>query len=126
MLFVDIIAAFLIGTLSGMGIGGGGLLVIYLTLVRGIDQLRAQGVNLYFFIFASVSSLFYHSLKRRINYPAVLLCSAAGMFFAYVGSSFAAICDPNIIRKLFGAMLIFAGTSVLFKSYLGRKKKSNN
>ena len=115
MIVPDIIAALLIGTLSGMGIGGGGLLVIYLTLIRGMEQLGAQGLNLYFFIFASSAALFFHSTKRRINYPAILICSFTGMIFAYIGSKTPAATDPDIIRKLFGAMLIFAGSAVLLK-----------
>lgn len=125
MIIIDIIAAFLIGALSGMGIGGGGLLVIYLTLVRGVDQLSAQGVNLYFFIFASASALFYHSVKRKINYPAILLCSSVGMAFAYIGSRTAAVCDPDIIRRLFGAMLIFAGGAVLWRNFFAKKKAAD-
>ena len=54
---IDILAGILIGTLTGMGIGGGGLLVIYLTAVRGMPQLSAQGCNLLFFIFAASASL---------------------------------------------------------------------
>ena len=38
----DILAGFLVAILSGLGIGGGGLLVIYLTLSGG-GQLEAQG-----------------------------------------------------------------------------------
>lgn len=122
MIIADIVAALFIGALSGMGIGGGGLLVIYLTMIRGVDQLSAQGVNLYFFIFASVSALFYHSLKRNINYPVVLFCSVIGMFFAYIGSKTAAACDPEIIRKIFGAMLVFAGGSVIVRNIAAKNK----
>ena len=50
------IASFIIALLSGMGIGSGGLLVIYLTLLEKVPQLTAQGINLLFFIFASASS----------------------------------------------------------------------
>ena len=50
---IDILAGILIGTLTGMGIGGGGLLVIYLTAVRGMQQLSAKACNLLFFIFAA-------------------------------------------------------------------------
>ena len=50
-MWLDILVSFLIATLSGLGIGSGGLLVIYLTLLDGMPQLRAQGVNLVFFSF---------------------------------------------------------------------------
>ena len=56
MLWIDILATLLVATLSGMGLGSGGLMVIYLTLIRHVSQLPAQGFNLLFFLFASASS----------------------------------------------------------------------
>ena len=109
MIFVDMIGALLMGTLSGMGIGGGGLLVIYLTLIRKVDQLSAQGLNLYFFIFASVASLFVHATKRNINYNHVLILALFGMPAALVGGRLAQTSDPATLRSAFGYMLIFAG-----------------
>ena len=55
------------GTLTGMGIGGGGLLVLYLTAMDGVGQLAAQGCNLLFFVYASAASLFVHNKKRNLN-----------------------------------------------------------
>ncbi len=109
MIFIDIIAAFLMGALSGMGIGGGGLLVIYLTLLRGVGQISAQGLNLYFFIFASVAALFVHGAKRRIDYKAALLLALFGLPAALLGSMAAQGSDPRLLRVAFGVMLVAAG-----------------
>ena len=109
MIIVDMIAALIMGTLSGMGIGGGGLLVIYLTLIRSVDQISAQGLNLYFFIFASAASLFVHTVKRKINYTHVLLLSIFGMPAALMGSRAAQFSDPDMLKSAFGYMLILAG-----------------
>lgn len=126
MIFVDIIAALVMGALSGMGIGGGGLLVIYLTALRGIGQIEAQGLNLYFFLFASAAALFVHCTKRKINYPLVLFLCAFGMPMALLGSRVAAATDPETVRKLFGVMLVAAGSLSLIRSIprlKGLKKK---
>ena len=40
MIIIDIIASAAVAVLAGMGVGGGGLLVIYLTLLKGMDQLN--------------------------------------------------------------------------------------
>lgn len=42
MKILDVIVSFLASALAGTGVGGGGLLVIYLTLARGLEQLEAQ------------------------------------------------------------------------------------
>lgn len=126
MLFIDIFAAFLMGALSGMGIGGGGLLVIYMTLFRGAEQRGAQGINLYFFIFAAVAALFVHCRRRSIRYGDVLALSAVGLPMSLWGSLTAASARPETLRWLFGVMLVAAGgLSVLKsgKSYLQKRKE---
>jgi len=121
-MIVDIIAGLLFGILAGMGVGGGGLLVIYLTAFDGIGQRSAQGVNLFFFIFASAASMLYHINKRKINLPLVLLCSISGCIFAVLGSYVATAVDPHILKMFFGAMLISAGAFTLWKNFFGRGK----
>ena len=118
MAFVDMMAAFFMGALSGMGIGGGGLLVIYLTLIRGAEQINAQGINLYFFVFASIAALFIHCRKRRIDYSLVLLLSAFGMPVSLFGGLLASVTDPYLLRKIFGIMLIIAGGISLVRTVL--------
>jgi len=125
MIIADALCAFIMGGLSGMGIGGGGLLVIYLTLVKGTDQLSAQGLNLYFFVFASCAALFVHCRKRKINYPLALSLALFGMPCALFGSYLANLLHPELLKKAFGIMLIIAGGISLLR-YLpvfnGRKK----
>ncbi|MBE6714386.1 MAG: sulfite exporter TauE/SafE family protein [Ruminococcaceae bacterium] len=115
MLIFDTVCAFLLGSLSGMGIGGGGLLVIYLTFIRSMSQIAAQGLNLYFFIFASIAALFVHFKKRKINLSLFLALGLSGMPASLLGSLMAHRTDPDTLKKAFGWMLIFAGTISLFR-----------
>ena len=55
----DFIAGLLCAVLAAMGVGGGGLLVIYLTLVKELPQLYAQGINLLFFLPSALVSLLF-------------------------------------------------------------------
>ena len=122
MIIIDTVAAFAIALLSGMGIGSGGLLVIYLTLVSSTPQLAAQGVNLLFFLFSTGAAMTVHLRRRKIYYNTVLLMSAVGILGALLGSFTAGRLPTNLVRKLFGAMLIISGGVALFK----RDKKQEN
>lgn len=104
-----IIAAFIIALLSGMGVGSGGLLVIYLTLIENTPQLTAQGLNLLFFLFASASSLIIHIAKRKILGGAVLIMGACGIVGSLLGSAAAAHLPSHFLSKIFGAMLVISG-----------------
>lgn len=120
-MIIDLIAGLLFGALAGMGVGGGGLLVIYLTLFDGVGQREAQGINILFFIFASGAAMLYHINKRKINFAFVLLCSITGCIFAVIGSLSAAAVHPDILRKLFGGMLVLAGGFSLWRSFIAKR-----
>ena len=44
-----LLAGLFSGIIGGMGLGGGAVLIIYLTVFKNTEQLRAQGINLLFF-----------------------------------------------------------------------------
>ncbi len=115
LLLLNIIAGFIIAALAGMGVGGGGLLVIWLTLVSGMPQLEAQGINLLFFIFASAASLLHHLKNRKPNLKITLIIAASGMVGTFFGYAAASAVTPDFLRKCFGALMIFSGISVFFK-----------
>lgn len=119
MIIINMIVSALIAILAGLGVGGGGLLVIYLTLVLDMEQLCAQGINLVFFIFCAASALFIHLKKRNINIRRCLSISIVGIAASIPGMMLSHSLDTHILRKIFGALLIFSGVSVLLR----RKKK---
>ncbi len=113
--FVDLAAALCIAGLSGMGVGSGGLFVIYLTLLRGAPQLAAQGWNLLFFLFSAGASLAVHLRRRELRWGLIAILAAAGLIGAYFGSALAPTIDPTLLRRLFGGMLIASGCVVLLR-----------
>ncbi|MBQ2767944.1 MAG: sulfite exporter TauE/SafE family protein [Clostridia bacterium] len=110
---LDLIAATAIAVLSGMGVGSGGLLVIYLTLIRDVPQLSAQGINLLFYLCSAGGSLAVHLRRRHLRFPLIALLAGAGLVGAYLGSSLSSRLDPALLRRLFGGMLLISGSIVL-------------
>lgn len=111
----EFIIPLLIAVLSGLGVGSGGLLVIYLTLVEGLPQLSAQGINLVFFISASLSSVIFNFKKRNVPIKLVLLMGSVGVLGAFLGTKLALVINEEITRKIFGALLILSGISAFLK-----------
>ncbi len=112
--WLDMAVGALIAALSGMGIGSGGLLVLYLTLFRDTAQLHAQGMNLLFFLFAAASSMSVHLSRRRIRFGAVVLMICAGLLGSVLGVRLAVALPEAWVRRLFGIFLILAGLPTLF------------
>ena len=105
-----ILAGLVCGVLSGFGIGGGSLLMVWMTAVLSMDQKAAQGVNLLYFLPCAACALIFHIKNRQIVWRAVWPASAAG-----------AVCAVETLRKLFGGFLILVGLSEVFLK--GLKKK---
>lgn len=105
----DFLVAAGIATLSGMGVGSGGLLVVYLTLIAGVPQITAQGINLFYFLFAAGASCAVNIRKRNVAWGSVLLLSAGGAAGAVAGAVLASVMDPSAARLIFGAFLVVTG-----------------
>ena len=110
MVVLDILAGVFMGVLTGMGIGGGGLLVLYLTMVDGMGQLAAQGCNLLFFVFSSASSLYVHNRKRKLDFRLIGISAALAIIGSRVGVGLASVLPEETVRSLYGWMLIIAGS----------------
>lgn len=116
------IISLIIAILSGMGVGGGGLLVIYLTLFEGTEQIIAQGTNLCFFIVAASASTIYNIKNKKIVWKTTAILSVSGAIFSLLGAYLAGAINSDILQKIFGGMLIISGISSLI-STLSKKKQ---
>ncbi len=120
---IDFIAALLCAILAAMGVGGGGLLVIYLSLVKDLPQLTSQGINLLFFLpSALISILFKRKLFKSQKELILLICPAAvvsSLTFCLIGG----LIDETLIRRIFGIFLIFAALLQIF-SFKGKAKNN--
>ena len=113
------LAAFVIAILSGMGVGGGGLFVIYLALFTDLPQLTVQGMNLLFFLFSAGASMTVHLRSRRIFWGIVGLMVAGGLLGAFLGSYCSLRVSQGILRKIFGGMLVVSGILSLKRGSFG-------
>lgn len=107
-------AAFFTAALSGMGVGGGGLLLIYLTLIANETQKTAQLINLMFFLAASSSSVIVHVLRRKLSFKVILFLALGGVFGAFIGSETAGAVNDGILRIILGGFLTLSGVISLF------------
>ena len=67
---LDALAVVLCACVSAMGLGGGGVLILYLTLVRDTPQMVAQGVNLLFFLPCAIVAIVLYLKKKFVLYLA--------------------------------------------------------
>ena len=114
MIFLDFTAGVLVAVLAGLGVGGGGLFVVYLTMVKNIEQVPAQGLNLLFFVTAGTASLFVHAKKRKLDKKRIIFMITCGAVGAIAGSLLASSVDAALVKKIFGWFLIASGIIEFF------------
>lgn len=110
---LPILAGLVTGILSGFGIGGGSLLMLYLTLVEHLPQTAAAGVNLLYFICCAPAALISHIKNRLVEQRAVVWCTLAGLPTTAAASLLAGATDVSLLRRLFGVLLLYIGIKEL-------------
>ena len=108
-------AGILCGVFSGLGIGGGSLLMVWMTAVVSMDQIIAQGINLMYFIPTAAGAFLFHWKQRTIAWKAVLPAVIAGCICAALGSLLANTFQVELLKKLFGCFLFIVGVSEIRK-----------
>lgn len=110
------------GVISGMGIGGGILLIPMLTLMLGMDQKVAQGINLLYFIPTAISALLVHHKSKQIQWRQAIPMMVTGGMGAGAGALLAMNCPVFLLRKLFSLFLLLVA---LYEIKLAFAKKSS-
>ena len=116
---VPALAGMITGILSGFGIGGGSLLLIYMTSFAGVPQNLAQGVNLLYFLPAAALALPAHWKNGYVEKKVLLPAIGMGLLCAGGAAWIAAGMDTILLRRCFGVFLVFVGSRQLNLS--GRK-----
>ena len=112
---IPLLAGAVTGVLSGFGIGGGSLLLIYMTNFGGVAQNLAQGINLLYFLPTAAASLPAHAkngyIEKAALFPAILAGLAGTALAAWVATGI----DVEWLRKCFGVYLLIIGIKELFR-----------
>lgn len=106
---------FLSGIISGMGIGGGAILIPALTIFQGVSQRVAQGINLAYFIPTAVIAVIVHIKNKRIDFKRVAVLAVCGVPGAILGSMYAGSVGDGVLRRMFGGFLLLVGIYEIYK-----------
>ena len=115
MMVWDILISLIVGVLAGLGVGSGGILIVYLTAVDGMPQLFAQGLNLFTFVFALAAALIVHLHRHTLPVLVLFLTLIFGVTGALCGGLLAHMMQAELLRLLLGILLLFMGALALFK-----------
>lgn len=106
------------GILSGfIGIGGGVVIVPALMYFMGMNQLGAQGTSLAIML-PPVGILafmnYYKADQMNVKYAAVVALTF--IIGGYLGSKVALKINPNIVRFIFGILMLYVSARLIWSS----------
>ena len=110
-----------LGFLAGIGVGGGSLLMMWLTLVVGMEHTSARLLNLLFFLPSAIIASLFRWKQGSLDFKKILPAIIAGCIAAAAGSYCSFFLDTTLLKKLFGMLLIFTAISEL--NYKPKKKE---
>lgn len=106
---IVILISTVLGFLAGIGVGGGSLLIMWLTLVLGMAHPEARVLNLLFFLPSAIVASLFRWKQGKLEIKKVLPAIISGCISAAVFSLLSFQLNMDIIKKLFGGLLIITG-----------------
>lgn len=103
------LGAVVCGALSAMGVGGGTLLLLFMTGLMEVPQLTAQYINLLYFIPTAAAGVALHIKNGYVDKRSFGWCAAGGVAGALAGSVLATGLDAGRLRGYFHWMLLLLG-----------------
>lgn len=111
---MNLIASTFLGFLAGIGVGGGSLLLLWLTQVVMLEQSQAKIINLLFFLPAASIATFFHKKHSNIEKKPAMVATIAGCISAAVFSFIGKRMDLTLLKKLLGVLFILTGIREIF------------
>ncbi len=111
---LPLLCGFAAAVISAWGVGGGTLLLLVMTLLLGVDQQTAQGINLLFFLPTALSALICHLKSGCLHKPTLKAAIPIAVPAALLGAWIATAVDVALLRRPFGVYLLLSGVSLIW------------
>lgn len=119
---LTVLMGFVSGIISGMGIGGGAILIPALIMLSGTEQKTAQGINLVYFLPTAVFALIVHIKNKNAELKDALIIGLSGIAGVVPGAYMAMSLKDDILQRLFGIFLGIIGIREIWKGFKTKTK----
>lgn len=105
---------FVTGAANGLfGSGGGTIAVPAMILLLGAEEHKAHATAISIILPLTLMSVFFYVFNSHIDWPLTIKVVAGGLVGGYVGARLLGKCPKNLLSRIFGAFMIFAGIRML-------------
>ena len=125
---LEVLTGIVSGIITGTGMGGGTILILFLTFLVGLDQRVAQATNLVFFIPTAIIASFVSAKEKLIDFKISTSILLFGVIGAIIGAKISIFMNIKMLKNFFGLFLLFvAGYEIyrIIKQYRIKKRTDN-
>lgn len=126
---IEILTGIIAGIIGGLGMGGGTVLILFLSLFLGIQQHISQATNVIFFVPTAIAALIISFKSKLINFKLAIPICIWGVIGAFIGGTISVKMNVTALRKAFAIFLIMIAiyqAYSLYNEYRKDKKRHNN
>ena len=113
------------GIVGGLGMGGGTVLILFLSLFFNVEQHVAQATNIIFFVPTAISAIAINLKNKNIDLKTAIPICIWGILGAFIGAFISMQMNVVLLRKCFGFFLILIGIYQMYE-YIKEKKRHNS
>lgn len=114
------------GIVTGLGMGGGTILILLLSLFMGLEQHIAQATNLVFFIPTSVAAILTNLKQKNVNLKLAINVSSFGIIGAIIGSIISNSISSENLKKYFAIFILIIALHEIYELYKEYKNNKKN
>lgn len=114
---LPIIFGIISGIVTGLGMGGGTVLILLLSLFMNLDQHIAQATNLVFFIPTSIAAITINIKQKNVDLKLATIVSTFGIIGAIIGATISENISSAHLRKYFAIFILFVAFHEIYKLY---------
>lgn len=122
---IEIFIGTISGIVSGLGMGGGTILILFLSLFLDIEQHIAQATNVIFFVPTAITAILVNLKQKNINLKIGLPICLWGVIGAFVGAIISMQMNMKTLRKFFGLFIILIAIYQTYMYIKGRKRHTS-
>ena len=126
---IEVFTGIISGIVSGLGMGGGTILILIFTIFLNIEQHIAQATNLIFFIPTAIIAIYINKKQKLLDMKTGMIIGISGIFGAVIGSIISNKLDSQNLTRYFGIFLVIITIHEIYsyiKLYISKKTRNNN
>ncbi|HSJ27999.1 MAG TPA: sulfite exporter TauE/SafE family protein [Acidimicrobiia bacterium] len=123
---LEVVLAGVIGLVAGVasglaGIGGGVIMVPAMVFFLDFPQHLAQGTSLFVIFFTSIAGSVVNRRNANVDARTALVLGLFGAAAAFGAARLANLMDADVLRRLFGVFVLFAGIRMTYQTLRSRE-----